>query len=170
MDSLSAPGRDHRRSRLLRGDLIGRAAEATASGMGKPEFLIGLTVFIIIWLTLHFTLGIDAQGPLFVLNLLFSVLASYAAPLILLAQNRELARDTARAALDRANLRQYRQDMGYIVEQFGRVATDLDDLATRQEVRETFGDELAPLGAALRARRLRNRAAAGASGRAASPS
>lgn len=170
MESLSAPGRGVRRRRLLKGDLVGRAAEATASGMGTPGFLIGLTVFIIIWVTLHLTVGIDSRGPLFVLNLLFSVLASYAAPLILLAQNREVARDNARTAVERANLRQYRTDMGYIVGQFGRVATDLDELATRQEAREAISDELAAFGAALRARSPRNRGAANASGRAASPS
>ena len=76
-------------------DAFGRIAEKTARFFGTPQYIIGQTVVVAIWITLN---AIAWSGrwdrPYFILlNLIFSTQAAYAAPLILLAQTRQSDRD-----------------------------------------------------------------------------
>ncbi len=81
------------------GDGFGRFAEATARFMGSPRFVLYMTIFVVAWITANLVLaGISVESawdpyPFILLNLAFSTQASYSAPLILLAQNRQEARD-----------------------------------------------------------------------------
>ncbi|MDO4717328.1 MAG: DUF1003 domain-containing protein [Propionibacteriaceae bacterium] len=126
-----------RRGRQWQGDLIGRAAEWTAARMGSAQFLLGMTVFITAWFIVN---GLREFDPdFFVLNLLFSTMSSYAAPLILLAQNRAGARDRTAIEHDRAINRQARNDMDYLSVQIRQLRVSLDDLPTRRAVREDVG-------------------------------
>src|SRR3954447_3390652 len=85
-------------------DLFGRFAEAFARFMGTARFLMYMTAFVVLWIVFNivgiFGLQWDPY-PFILLNLFFSTQASYAAPLILLAQNRQESRDRVIAERDR---------------------------------------------------------------------
>jgi uncharacterized membrane protein len=82
----------------------GRFAEKVARSMGTPQFLITQTAFLIVWILLN---GVILHGsaiwdvyPFILLNLMLSFQAAYAAPLILVASNRQGERDALRADAD----------------------------------------------------------------------
>ena len=97
-----APRRRGRLRNPLRGDAFGRAAEGFARMMGTPAFLVGMTLFCAVWLTWNSLAPESAQFDPRALNftlltLILSLQASYAAPLLLLAQNRQDDRDRVQA-------------------------------------------------------------------------
>ena len=78
-------------------DPFGRGAERAARFFGTPRYIIGQTLIVIAWITLN-SIALMAHWdpyPFILLNLAFSTQAAYAAPLILLAQTRQAARDKA---------------------------------------------------------------------------
>jgi len=78
-------------------DPFGQAAEKAARFFGTPRYIIGQTIMVVIWIALN-SVAIVAHWdpyPFILLNLAFSTQAAYAAPLILLAQTRQAARDKA---------------------------------------------------------------------------
>jgi uncharacterized membrane protein len=80
-------------------DAFGRGAERAARFFGTPQYIIGQTVAVIIWIALN-SVALVAEWdpyPFILLNLAFSTQAAYAAPLILLAATRQAARDKAMA-------------------------------------------------------------------------
>lgn len=132
-----------RRGRHWRSDLVGRLAEWTANRMGSAQFILGMTMFIVTWLVVNNLYTFDPD--FFVLNLLFSTMSSYAAPLIMLAQNRTAARDRTALEDDRAMNRQSRAEMDYLSGQIRQLRLSLEDLPTRRAVREevtSIGEEL----------------------------
>jgi uncharacterized membrane protein len=77
------------------GDPFGRGAERAARFFGTPQYIIGQTLIVIAWIALN-SIALMAHWdpyPFILLNLAFSTQAAYAAPLILLAQTRQAARD-----------------------------------------------------------------------------
>lgn len=82
-------------------DSFGKKAEQFARFFGTPKFLVGQTVVVGVWILLN---GVKATHfdiyPFILLNLMFSLQAAYAAPLILLAQTRQADRDKAHAEAD----------------------------------------------------------------------
>jgi uncharacterized membrane protein len=78
-------------------DAFGQLAEKAARFFGTPQYIVGQTVAVIVWVVLNSTqlhLGFAWDVyPFIALNLLFSLQAAYAAPLILLAQTRQADRD-----------------------------------------------------------------------------
>jgi uncharacterized membrane protein len=83
-------------------DAFGRFSEGIARFIGTARYLVFQTVLVVSWIFFgYFLLGFDQHPSLFLLNLAFSTQAAYAAPLILLAQNRQAERDRARAEEDR---------------------------------------------------------------------
>jgi uncharacterized membrane protein len=80
-------------------DSFGRFAEKTARFFGTPQYIIGQTIIVVLWLVLNvvgFVHHWDPR-PWIMLNLIFSTQAAYAAPLILLAQTRQADRDKIEA-------------------------------------------------------------------------
>jgi uncharacterized membrane protein len=76
-------------------DAFGRAAEKTARFFGTPQYIIGQSIVVMIWIVLN-ALALSFRWdpyPFILLNLAFSTQAAYAAPLILLAQTRQADRD-----------------------------------------------------------------------------
>ncbi len=76
-------------------DNFGRIAERTARFFGTPRYIIGQTVIVIVWIALN-AVAVSLRWdpyPFILLNLVFSTQAAYAAPLILLAQTRQVDRD-----------------------------------------------------------------------------
>mgnify|MGYP000893400139 CR=1 FL=1 len=79
-----------------------RLADSVASGMGSWRFIIIQTIIVLVWMSLNilgFVKHWDAY-PFILLNLLFSTQAAYAAPIIMMAQNRQSDRDRAQAQAD----------------------------------------------------------------------
>lgn len=91
---------EHRRAQLhgaFGNDAFGRLAEKAARFFGTPQYILGQTVAVLAWVVvnstqLHLGFAWDVY-PFIALNLLFSLQAAYAAPLILLAQTRQADRD-----------------------------------------------------------------------------
>ena len=80
-------------------DTFGRFAEKTARFFGTPQYIIGQTLVVVVWIALNslgFVYHWDPR-PWIMLNLIFSTQAAYAAPLILLAQTRQADRDKIHA-------------------------------------------------------------------------
>ena len=76
-------------------DAFGRRAEKTARFFGTPQYILGQSVVVVIWIALN-ALAVSFRWdpyPFILLNLAFSTQAAYAAPLILLAQTRQADRD-----------------------------------------------------------------------------
>ena len=83
-------------------DAFGRYAEGAARFFGTPQYIVGQTILVALWITLNalgLSLGWDPY-PFILLNLAFSTQAAYAAPLILLAQTRQADRDKIAAEKD----------------------------------------------------------------------
>ena len=79
-----------------------RIADKVANGMGSWVFIIGQTIFVIIWMALN-VIGFIRHWdvyPFILLNLIFSTQAAYAAPIIMMAQNRQSERDRLQAQAD----------------------------------------------------------------------
>jgi uncharacterized membrane protein len=82
-------------------DAFGRGAEHAARFFGTPQYIIGQTFAVIVWIALNgIAIGYHWDPyPFILLNLAFSTQAAYAAPLILLAQTRQADRDKDRELL-----------------------------------------------------------------------
>ena len=79
-----------------------RLADSVANGMGSWRFIIIQTVFVLVWMTLNiigFVYHWDPY-PFILLNLIFSTQAAYAAPIIMMSQNRQTERDRVQAQSD----------------------------------------------------------------------
>jgi uncharacterized membrane protein len=122
-------------------ETVGRISERFARAMGTGLFLIGMTIFIAIWITWN-TLAplqwqFDPRGLNFtLLTLLLSMQASYAAPLILLAQNRDADRDRVKFEQDRQRAEQNLADTEYLAREVAALRLALEELATRDEMRD----------------------------------
>jgi uncharacterized membrane protein len=82
-------------------DSFGRIAEKIARFFGTPQYIIGQTIAVVIWIVLN-AVAVSLRWdpyPFILLNLAFSTQAAYAAPLILLAQTRQAERDKAHSDL-----------------------------------------------------------------------
>jgi len=79
-----------------------RLADSTARVLGSWSFIIGQTVLVLVWITLNLTAVIRRWDPypFILLNLMFSVQAAYAAPIIMMSQNRQAERDRFQAQSD----------------------------------------------------------------------
>ncbi|MDR1394012.1 MAG: DUF1003 domain-containing protein [Bifidobacteriaceae bacterium] len=121
-------------------DGFGRGAEAIARFMGTPRFLVWMTLFCIAWLLWNTFLPEgwrfdDAKMGFTALTLALSLQASYAAPLILLAQNRQDDRDRVSADRDRIHAQRNLADTEYLAREVAALRIALQEVATRDFVR-----------------------------------
>jgi uncharacterized membrane protein len=131
-------------------DRFGRYTEWIARGMGTPWFLLGLSLFVTIWMLWN-TLAPSAwqfdraDYGFIALTLALSLQASYAAPLILLAQNRQDDRDRVQIEQDRRRAERNLADTEYLAREVVALRLAVRDLASkdfiRQELRQML-DEL----------------------------
>ena len=149
-ERLNTPGRQRSLLPTVRmdPDAFGRFAEGVARYMGTASFVVWMTVFIIIWVTINavglFGLNWDPY-PFILLNLFFSTQASYAAPLILLAQNRQEARDRVTLETDRQVAAQSRADMDFLAREIASLRMKVNDMPTRDFLRAELRDLLEEL-------------------------
>ncbi len=148
---LNTPGRERRW--LPRGkfssDTFGEFAEQFARFMGTASFLIWMSIFIIAWILWN---TLVPEGPLtpdrfpfIFLTLVLSLQASYAAPLILLAQNRQEARDRVALETDRQVAAQSRADMDFLARELASLRMRINDMPTRDFIRSELRDLLEEL-------------------------
>ena len=101
---------------------FGRIAEKIARFFGTPQYILGQTIVVILWIAFNTTALLNLvhfdKYPYILLNLAFSTQAAYAAPLILLAQTRQADRDKISA--DREDARHSRTE--------GAIKTEADKL------------------------------------------
>jgi uncharacterized membrane protein len=117
-------------------DAFGRVSEAVARFLGTGRFLVGQTVIVVGWIVLNVTaiLGRWDPYPFILLNLAFSLQAAYAAPLILLAQNRQDDRDRATVERDREVAARTQNDTEYLARELAAVRLALADVVTTTEL------------------------------------
>ncbi|MGN6246358.1 MAG: DUF1003 domain-containing protein [Motilibacteraceae bacterium] len=134
-------------------DAFGRFAETFARFMGTARFLVYMTVFVIVWMGWNIlapaSLRFD-DYPFIFLTLMLSLQASYAAPLILLAQNRQADRDRVTYEQDRARAERTIADTEYITRELASLRISLGDVATRDFLRSELRDLLDELREQLR--------------------
>lgn len=149
-DRLNTPGRERRWLPRVRMDaeVFGSFAEGFARFMGTASFLIWMTVIIVAWIAWNV---FAPQGwvvdpfPFIFLTLLLSLQASYAAPLILLAQNRQEARERVSLEHDREVAAQARADTDFLAREIAALRMRIGDLATRDFIRGELRDLLEEL-------------------------
>ncbi|MBN9181000.1 MAG: DUF1003 domain-containing protein [Microbacterium sp.] len=131
-------------------DRFGRFSEAFARGMGTSSFLIGMTVFVVVWLAWNTFLPpqyqFDPRAQNFtLLTLILSLQASYAAPLILLAQNRQDDRDRVQIEQDRQRAERNLADTEYLAREVVALRMAMTELTGEVLSRDALRQELKAL-------------------------
>ncbi|MGL5823750.1 MAG: DUF1003 domain-containing protein [Nocardioides sp.] len=129
-------------------DTFGVFAEQFARFMGTARFLIYMTLFVALWIGWNVLTpaGVHWDGyPFIFLTLMLSLQASYAAPLILLAQNRQEVRDRVAAEQDRQVNARAHADMEYLAREIAALRIVVGDMATRDFVRSELRSLLTEL-------------------------
>ncbi|MEY9857498.1 putative membrane protein [Catenulispora sp. GAS73] len=120
-------------------DAFGRVSETIARFFGTARYLVIQTVLVIVWIGLNILVITRAirwdPYPFILLNLAFSTQAAYAAPLILLAQNRQAERDKVQIAEDRNREEMSIATMEYLTREIASLRMAVGEVATRDYVR-----------------------------------
>jgi uncharacterized membrane protein len=146
-DDLTTP-RERRRFELhYDQEDFGRFSESIARTLGTARFLVWQTAIVITWIVLNVALVALRWDPypFILLNLAFSTQAAYAAPLILLAQNRQEHRDRIQTDNDRRVAERTQADTEFLARELASIRLSLADVATTGEL----GDHLDRLTAAI---------------------
>ncbi|WP_156725913.1 DUF1003 domain-containing protein [Streptomyces apocyni] len=124
-------------------DAFGRMSEKIARFLGTGRFIVWMTVAIVLWLAWNVLapeeLRFD-EFPFIFLTLVLSLQASYAAPLILLAQNRQDDRDRVNLEQDRKQNERSIADTEYLTREIAALRAGLGEVATRDWIRSELQD------------------------------
>jgi len=126
-------------------EAFGVVSEKFARYMGTPYFLIGMTLFVVAWVAWNVFAPQDVRFdpyPFIFLTLMLSLQASYAAPLILLAQNRQADRDRFALEQDRSRDERNLADTEFLTREVAALRIAMRDQATRDFVRGELRDLL----------------------------
>jgi len=122
---------------------VGRVSERIARFLGSWRFIGYMTAFIVFWILLNIGPWPHPDPfPFIFLTLLLSLQASYAAPLILLAQNRQADRDRVQYQDDRARTDRLIADTEYLMREIASLRIALGEVATRDYLRSELRDLL----------------------------
>jgi uncharacterized membrane protein len=117
-------------------EAFGRFSEGIARFLGTARYLVFQTVVVIVWILIN----VAAAGfrwdpyPFILLTLVLSLQASYAAPLILLAQNRQADRDRVQVERDREVAERTQADTEFLARELAAIRIQLAGMATADEV------------------------------------
>ncbi len=127
-------------------EAVGRFSESIARFLGTGRYLAWQTILVIVWIILNlFAVSLRWDPyPFILLNLAFSTQAAYAAPLILLAQNRQENRDRVSLDEDRRRALQTKADTEYLARELAALRLAVGEVATRDYLRREL-DELRDL-------------------------
>ena len=131
-------------------EMVGQYGEQLARFLGTGRYLAVQTLLVIVWIALNlFAVGLRWDPyPFILLNLAFSTQAAYAAPLILLAQNRQENRDRVSLDEDRRRATQTKADTEYLARELAALRLAVGEVATRDYLRREL-EELRELIAGL---------------------
>jgi uncharacterized membrane protein len=119
-------------------EAFGNLAERLARYFGTPRYLAVQSIIVIVWIAINVTwvaLRFD-KFPFILLNLMFSTQAAYAAPLILLAQNRQADRDKAEVERDRETNARALAETEYLAREIAAVRLAVERKADREDLLE----------------------------------
>ncbi len=124
-------------------EAVGRFSESIARFLGTGRYLLWQTMIVIVWIALNlFAVSLRWDPyPFILLNLAFSTQAAYAAPLILLAQNRQENRDRVSLEEDRRRAAQTKADTEYLARELAALRLAIGEVPTRDYLRREL-DEL----------------------------
>ena len=117
-------------------EAFGRFSETIARTLGTGRYLVVQTILVIVWIIVNVAaaaLRFDPY-PFILLNLAFSTQAAYAAPLILLAQNRQDARDRAQVDEDRRAAALVQAETEYLAREVANIRILVASLPTAEEL------------------------------------
>ncbi len=123
-------------------EAIGKFTEAIARFFGTGRYLLIQTIVVLVWIVLNVS-AIEWRWdpyPFILLNLAFSTQAAYAAPLILLAQNRQENRDRVTLNEDRRRAAQTKADTEYLARELAALRLALAEVPTREHLRDELED------------------------------
>ena len=116
-------------------EAFGRFSEGIARTLGTAKFLVVQTVVVVVWISVNVAAAALRYDPypFILLNLAFSTQAAYAAPLILLAQNRQDARDRAQQDEDRRTAARTQAETEYLAREVASIRILVASLPTAEE-------------------------------------
>jgi uncharacterized membrane protein len=126
-------------------EAFGRFAETIARFLGTARFLVLQTIVVIVWVVWNVAAPPPVrfdEYPFIFLTLVLSLQASYAAPLILLAQNRQDDRDRVNLEEDRQRAQRTGADIEYLARELAAVRVALGEVATRDYLRSELEHQL----------------------------
>ena len=118
-------------------EAVGNFSESIARYLGTGRYLAWQTILVIVWIALNlFAIKLQWDPyPFILLNLAFSTQAAYAAPLILLVQNRQENRDRVALEEDRRRAEQTKADTEYLARELAALRLSVGEVATRDYLR-----------------------------------
>ena len=141
---MSTPLAEHEHLRGAFGnDAFGRGAENAARFFGTPQYILGQSIVVVLWVVanaLAWSLRWDPY-PFILLNLAFSTQAAYAAPLILLAQTRQAARDQAHAEAGAKHMERLSEQQMHLLEENTRLTSEIHRLSTEIHAKVATGGQ-----------------------------
>ena len=118
-------------------DAFGSFSESIARFLGTGRYLVIQSFVVVTWVIVNIYEPFQFDGyPFIFLTLILSLQASYAAPLILLAQNRQEDRDNEQLERDRSMAARTQADTEYLARELAGVRLVLADLVTMEDLRE----------------------------------
>ena len=140
-EDLTAPRATRRLGVQYDSEVFGRFSESIANFLGTARFLVFQTAVIIVWVTMN-TIPPESwqfdpwSRGLVLLTLVLSVQASYAAPLILLAQSRQERRDRTNSEIDRDVAERTQAETEFLAREIAGVRLSLSDMATGETLHD----------------------------------
>jgi uncharacterized membrane protein len=139
---LYTPRTSRRYSPRLDPDTIGQFTESIARFFGTGRYLLMQSILVVVWIAINL-FAVAARFdpyPFILLNLAFSTQAAYAAPLILLAQNRQENRDRVALEQDRHRAEQTKADTEYLARELASLRLAVGEVVTREYLRHELDD------------------------------
>ena len=139
---LYVPRTSRRYSPRLDPETVGQFTESIARFFGTGRYLLLQTILVVVWIALNM-FAVELRWdpyPFILLNLAFSTQAAYAAPLILLAQNRQENRDRVTLEEDRRRAAQTKADTEYLARELAALRLAVGEVATREYLRHELDD------------------------------
>ncbi|HET6505085.1 MAG TPA: DUF1003 domain-containing protein [Amycolatopsis sp.] len=134
---LDQPRASTRRVISIDPDAFGRISERLARFLGTGKYLFWQSMVVLVWIAVNLSAASLSWDPypFILLNLAFSTQAAYAAPLILLAQNRQDDRDRVALEEDRSRAAQTKADTEYLARELAALRLAIGEVATRDYLR-----------------------------------
>ncbi len=137
-EDLATPRRRRRFTMRYDSEAFGQFSEYIARFLGTAQYLVIQSFIVLVWVALNVAFEFMRwdEYPFILLTLVLSLQASYAAPLILLAQNRQEDRERKQLQRDRNVAMRTQEDAEYLARELAGVRLALTEVATSDDVRE----------------------------------